>query len=128
MRTAYRRSQSYLQTETPSGMEDVKLKFRRELLIVAGYSEDVATVDLKLSDEDIRDILRKKLLKESINNGNGSRGIRQKAVPVDDVEKYIESGWEYVSQLPNSKAIVKGLANRQELQPQVNHAQKLMNG
>jgi hypothetical protein len=127
MRSAYRRSQPYLQTEAPSGMEDVKLKFRRELLIVAGYSEDeVAAVDLeKLSDEDIRDIVRKRLLKESYNNGsgNGSRSIRQKVVPLDDVEKYIESGWEYVSQLPNGKAIIKGLeVNGGELQPQLNPA------
>jgi hypothetical protein len=44
------------------------------------------------------------------------------------VEKYIESGWEYVSQLPNGRAIVKGSdVNGGELQPQVNPAQKLIN-
>jgi len=130
MRGAYRRCQSYLQTEAPNGMEDTKLQFRQQLLIVAGYSEDeVNAVDLeKLSDDDIRDRVREKLLKESNNNGNGSRSLRQKVVPLDEVEKYIESGWEYVSQLPNGKAVIKGLeVNGRELQPQVNPAQKLIN-
>jgi len=129
MRSAYRRCQPYLQTEAPSGMEDTKLQFRQQLLIVAGYSEDeVATVELeKLSDDDIRDRVRKKLIKEN-NNGNGSRTLRQKVVPLDEVEKHIESGWEYVSQLPNGKAVIKGLeVNGRELQPQVNPAQKLIN-
>jgi len=129
MRSAYRRCQPYLQTEAPSGMEDTKLQFRRQLLIVAGCSEDeVNTVDLeKLSDDDIRIRVREKLLKEN-NNGNGSRTLRQKVVPLDEVEKYIESGWEYVSQLPNGRAIVKGSdVNGGEPQPQVNPAQKLIN-
>jgi hypothetical protein len=130
MRSAYRRCQPYLQTEAPSGMEDTKLQFRQQLLIVTGYSEDeVNAVDLeKLSDDDIRDKVREKLLKENNNNGNGSRTLRQKVVPLDEVEKYIESGWEYVSQLPNGKAVIKGLeVNGGELQPQVNPAQKLIN-
>jgi hypothetical protein len=129
MRAAYRRCQPYLQTEAPSGMEDTKLQFRQQLLIVAGYSEDeVATVELeKLSDDDIRDRVRKKLIKEN-NNGNGSRTLRQKVVPLDEVEKHIESGWEYVSQLPNGKAVIKGLeVNGRELQPQINPAEKLIN-
>ena len=130
MRSAYRRSQVYLQTETPSGMEDAKLEFRRQLLIVAGYSEDdVAKIELeKLSDDDIRNRIKERLLKENNNNANNSRTLRQKVVPLDEVENYVESGWEYVSQLPNGKAIVKGSdVNGGELQPQVNPAQKLIN-
>ena len=130
MRAAYRRSQVYLQTETPSGMEDARLEFRRQLLIVAGYSEDeVAKVELeKLSDDDIRDRIKERLLKENNNNGNDSRALRQKVVPLDEVENYVESGWEYVSQLPNGKAIVKGSdVNGGELQPQVNPAEKFIN-
>jgi len=96
---------------------------------VAGYSEEeVNAVDLeKLSDDDIRDRVREKLLKEN-NNSNGSRTLRQKFVPLDEVEKHIESGWEYVSQLPNGKAVIKGLeVNGRELQPQINPAEKLIN-
>jgi len=80
MRSAYRRCQTYLQTEAPNGTEDTKLQFRQQLLIVAGYSEEeVATIDVeKLSDDDIRDRVREKLLKENNNNGNGSRTLRQK--------------------------------------------------
>ena len=130
MRSAYRRCRTYLQTETPSGMEDMRLEFRRQLLIVAGYSEDdVAKIELeKLSDDDIRNRIKERLLKENNNNANNSRTLRQKVVPLDEVENYVESGWEYVSQLPNGKAIVKGSdVNGGELQPQVNPAQKLIN-
>jgi len=112
-------------------MEDARLEFRRQLLIVAGYSEDdVAKVELeKLSDDDIRNRIKERLLKENNNNANNSRTLRQKVVPLDEVENYVEAGWEYVSQLPNGKAIVKGLdVNGGELQPQINPAQKLVNG
>jgi len=110
MRSAYRRSQAYLQTEAPSGMDNTRLEFRRQLLIVAGYSEDdVAKVELeKLSDNDIRNRIKERLLKENNNNGNDSRTLRQKVVPLDEVENHVEAGWEYVSQLPNGKAIIKG--------------------
>jgi len=130
MRSAYRRSQVYLQTEAPSGMEDARLEFRRQLLVVAGYSEDdVGKIELeKLSDDDIRDRIKERLLRENNNNDNGSRILRQKVVPLNEVEKYVESGWEYVSQLPNGKAIVKGSdVDGGELQPQVNPAEKLIN-
>jgi len=127
MRSAYKRSQKYLQTEEPSGTDDLKLQFRQQLLIVAGYSEDeVAKVELeKLSDDDLRGMVREKLLKE---NSNGPRTPRQKVIPLDEVERYVESGWEYVSQLPNGKAIIKGSErNGREPQPQLDPAEKLIN-
>jgi hypothetical protein len=127
MRSAYKRSQKYLQTEEPSGTDDLKLQFRQQLLIVAGYSEDeVAKVELeKLSDDDLRGMVKEKLLKE---NSNGPRTLRQKVVALDEVERYIESGWEYVSQLPNGKAIIKGSdPDGGEPQPQLDPAEKLIN-
>jgi hypothetical protein len=127
MRNAYRRSQRYLQTEPSSEYVNTKIEFRRQLLQVAGYTEsEVDAIDLeKLSNEEVHLKTRERLLKNS--NGNGSRSLRQKVVPLDEVEKYIESGWEYVSQLPNGKAIIRGSGETTEPRLQINPAEKLVN-
>jgi len=106
---------------------NTKIEFRRQLLQVAGYTEsEVDAIDLeKLSNEEVHLKTRERLLKNS--NGNGSRSLRQKVVPLDEVEKYIESGWEYVSQLPNGKAIIRGSGETTEPRLQINPAEKLVN-
>jgi hypothetical protein len=32
---------------------------------------------------------------------------RQKIVPIDEIDKHIAKGWEFVAPLPNGKAIIK---------------------
>jgi len=108
MRESYRRAQKYLQTQESSGESDLRLEFRRQLLLVVGYrQEEVEEMNLEeLSDDALQTRLKEKLLKKNGNNrvsGNGG----QKVIPVDDAEDYVESGWEYVAQLPNGKVIVK---------------------
>ncbi len=105
MREAYRRSQEYLQTTKleESSEERLRQAFRKQLLLVAGFSQeelekmDVSSVD----DEELQSIVRKRLLGEKTNN------CSQKAVSVDDVESYLEQGWEFVANLPNDKVIIK---------------------
>ena len=108
MREAYRKAQKYLQTEAINEGEDLKLEFRRQLLYIVGYSkEEVEAMHIEeLSDQMLQAKLKEKLL---INNGdkNGDKKVKQKVVSLDEVEAYIESGWEYVAQLPNGKAIVR---------------------
>jgi hypothetical protein len=108
MRESYQRAQKYLQTQEPSGESDLRLEFRRQLLLVVGYSqEEVEEMDLKeLSDDALQTKLKERLLKKNGDN-HLSSNAGQKVIPVDDVEGYIESGWEYVAQLPNGKVIVR---------------------
>jgi len=105
MREAYRRSQEYLQTTKPeTGREKLVEEFRRQLLLVAGFSQDeISEIDVAgLMDEEFQDLVRKRLL----GNRNENCGA-QKVVNLNELEKYLENGWEYVATLPNQKVIVK---------------------
>lgn len=86
------------------GDQDLKLAFKRELLLVAGHTRDeVDAMNLaSISDEDLNVKIREKLLGVMANNG-----ARQKIVPVEDVEKHLAQGWEFVATLLNGKAVLK---------------------
>ena len=105
MREAYRRSQEYLQTTKPETVrEKLVEEFRRQLLLVAGFSrEEISKIDITgLSDEEFQDLVRKRLL------GNAGMDCEaQKVVSLNELEKYLEKGWEYVATLPNRKVIVR---------------------
>ncbi|MDH5771380.1 MAG: site-specific integrase, partial [Candidatus Bathyarchaeota archaeon] len=106
MREAYRRSQGYLQTTRFEETSEEKLRqaFRKQLLLVAGFSQDeVEKMDTSsMSDEELQAIIRKRLLGEKANDCTA-----QKVVPIEDVESYLEKGWEFVATLPNGKVIIK---------------------
>lgn len=56
----------------------------------------------ELSNEELQNIVRRKLLGVMTNNGS-----RQKVIPIGDVKSYIGQGYEYVASLPDAEAIVK---------------------
>ena len=105
MREAYKRSQEYLQTTKFEETSEERLRqaFRKQLLLVAGFSQDeVEKMDISsMNDEELQTIIRKRLLGEKTND------CTQKAISVDDVESYLEQGWEFVATLPNDKVIIK---------------------
>jgi len=105
MREAYKRSQDYLQTTKGEiGEEKIKEAFKKQLMAVAGFSEEeVAKYDLaNMSDEELHNLIRQRLLGVMANNGN-----RQRVIPLADVEKYLSEGWEYVTALPNERAVIR---------------------
>jgi hypothetical protein len=106
MREAYRRSQQLLVTEgfAHAHEEDITVAFKRELLLVSGYSkEEVESLDLAGMDEDeIHRRCRESLLGVLLNNGS-----RQRVIAMDDVEKHVNEGWEYVGRLPHNRAVVR---------------------
>ena len=105
MREAYKRSQEYLQTRLEETSEEkLRQAFRKQLLLVAGFSQDeVEKMDISsMSDEELQGIIRKRLLGEKANDCTA-----QKVVPIGDVESYLEKGWEFVATLPNRKVIIK---------------------
>ena len=105
MREAYKRSQDFLQT-MKGEVEEEKIKetFKKQLMAVAGFSgEEVAKYDLaNMSDEELHNLIRQRLLGVMANNGN-----RQRVIPLADVEKYLSEGWEYVTALPNERAVIR---------------------
>ena len=106
MREAYRRSQEYLQTKKVEETSEEKLRqaFRKQLLLVAGFKQkEVDAMDLaSMSDEELQEIVRKKLLGHETSDCT-----KQKAVSISEVNRYLEQGWEYVATLPNKKVIIK---------------------
>jgi len=105
MREAYKRSQDFLQTTEREETKEEKLResFRKQLLIVSGFSqEEVDKMDLpSISDEELQAIVRRKLL------GAETDCPKQKVVNIIEVESYLAQGWEYVANLPDKKVIIK---------------------
>ena len=106
MRGAYKRCEPFLQTlrAEPEDQEMIKRAFREQLLMVAGFKQDeVGKMDLSsIEDEELQSIIRQRLLGVMENNGS-----KQKVIPMGDVESFIAQGWEYVSALPNERAILR---------------------
>jgi len=106
MRASYQRSQDYLQTAAPEAASPDKIReeFKKQLLLVAGFKpEEVGKMDvLGMGDDEFQAMIRQKLLSMMENNG-----ARQKIVPVEEIEKHIAKGWEFVAALPNGKAVIK---------------------
>jgi hypothetical protein len=106
MRESYTRAASkYLQTiKSEIGEDKINQTFKRHLLAVAGYTEqEIAKYELaKITDEELHDAVRKKLLGTASNNGS-----RQRVVLTSEVDKFLDDGWEYVASIGNDRAIVK---------------------
>ena len=105
MRESYRKSQSFLQTSSSHNDEDdFDLKFITRMLRLSRMSEgEIEALDFEsMSNEEIWDLLQKRLIGKSPTNGNN-----QKVVLMNDIEGYIEEGWEYVNSLPGDKVIIR---------------------
>ena len=106
MREAYRRSQEFLQTKVPEQPKEEELKrmFRAELLRMAGYDDDEMDKDglLELPEDKFREAVQERLL-----GAKGNNNYSQKAISIDEVDKYLEEGWEFVTTLPNDKVVVR---------------------
>ena len=105
MREAYHRSQEYLQTvRLESNREKIIEEFRRQLLLVAGFTQqEINNIDLKsLSDDEFQDMVRMRLMRNSSEDCG-----TQKVISLNELEEYLDNGWEYVTILPNGKVIVK---------------------
>ncbi|MGP8071236.1 MAG: site-specific integrase [Candidatus Bathyarchaeia archaeon] len=75
MRRSYLRSQSFLQTIEPETREDdLKLMFKRELLLISGFAEDEITkLDLRtINDGKLHLLMKHRLL--GVMNGNRQQG------------------------------------------------------
>jgi hypothetical protein len=111
MRDAYWRSLSYLETtKTTDRDAELKSSFRKQMLLVAGLDEkEINKMDLEgMSDGDIQRIVRERLVGASIGNGNGSAGAsKQVVVALSALETYLERGWEWVTQLPDDRAVLR---------------------
>ncbi|MBC8225484.1 site-specific integrase [Candidatus Bathyarchaeota archaeon] len=105
MREAYGRSQGFLQTTGRDETSEERLResFRKQLLLVAGFSvEEVEEMDPSMDDETFQETVRKKLLGAMANNG-----ASQKVIDVDQVERFLSGGWDFVATLPDDRVVVR---------------------
>ena len=119
MRSAYEKSTKFLETEHKGLTEDeVEKKFRTQLLLMAGFSEQEIQDKnlLNMTAEEITKLAREKLF--GMNRGdithqiqkdkqelNGSH--KQKVVSINVIEEYINNGFVVKMALGNDKAIVE---------------------
>jgi integrase len=104
MRESYKRSQKFLQTKGRDESEDkLKESFRKQLLLVAGFSqEELEEIDTSMDDGAFQEMVRKRLLGTLANNG-----ANQKVIGVEEVERFLSSGWNFVASLPDDRIVVK---------------------
>jgi len=104
MRQSYNKCLEYLETSTQHTNEDrIREEFRNQLLLVAGYtSEEIESMDMNLDDEDFQKTIRSKLVGSMVNNGHP-----QKIVSINDLEEFMNKGWEYVAKISDDKVIIK---------------------
>ncbi|MBI2938114.1 MAG: site-specific integrase [Thaumarchaeota archaeon] len=105
MRAAYGRCEQYLSTSTlQMDTGQMERQIAKQIMLFAGFEEsEINKMDIdNLSDAEIQNIVRQRLLGVLENNGS-----RQKVIPLTQVEEMIGQGWEYVNTLPNDRAIMK---------------------
>ncbi len=119
MRSAYDKSSKFLETEK-KGLteEEVENKFRTQLLIMAGFSEEEIKEKnlLNMTSEEITKIAREKLfgmskpdITDQIERDKQelTKTHKQKVVSIDFIEEYINNGFVVKMALGNDKAIVE---------------------
>ena len=105
MRGAYKKCEKYLGTRTtPSEESDAKAYLRSNLLLAVGYRQDIidGTDISALTEEEFQKMLRDKVIGNMANNGH-----KQKVVQVEEVDGFIEQGYEFQAALPNGRAVMK---------------------
>jgi len=104
MREAYQRSQRFLQTKgKDTNEETLRDSFRKQLLLVAGFSPDeIESMDPSMDDIIFQETVRKKLLGAMANNG-----ASQKVIDVKEIESFLSGGWDFVATLPDDRIVVR---------------------
>ncbi|MCL4343016.1 MAG: site-specific integrase [Candidatus Thermoplasmatota archaeon] len=105
MRESYKKCLKFLETRISDVSEDnAKLFLQQQLLSAVGYKqEEIDKIDLiNISNEEFQQLLRDKVAGAMTENG-----AKQKVIPVSDVEKYIQEGYDFEAVLPNGKAVMR---------------------
>lgn len=105
MRESYRKCTKFLETRVSEVSEDnAKQYLQQQLLLTAGYKqEEIDKIDLsEMSNEDFQQLLRDKLLGRLTDNG-----AKQKVIPENEIENYLQQGYEFQAVLPSGKAVMR---------------------
>jgi len=92
MREAFKKSQRYLSSEEiGEDSEELREKTYRQLLILAGFTDKEIDEQrlLDLTDEELAARMKERLKPPAVE----SKGLRQKLIPIDELEQYLGEGW-----------------------------------
>ena len=105
MRESYKKCLKYLETSASEvSEENARLYLQQQLLSAVGYKQD--EIDrMDLADMNTEDFQR--LLRDKVTGAMASNGSKQRLVPVNEIEKLLNEGYEFQAVLPNGKAIMK---------------------
>jgi len=107
MREIYKKCSAYLETGRKALTEEEKEQLNKDVkkwyLSALGFTDEEIVKDnlLELEPEELQQKVREKL-KLNMNNGHP-----QKIIPINELRKYIEEGWEYIRDLGDKEAIVR---------------------
>lgn len=108
MREAYTKSQEFLQTKVSDAPNESEITrvFRIQFLHMFGCTDkEIDGMDIEgMAEEEMMKLVRERILGVKSNGNNHSQ---QKSVSLDELDKYLEDGWEYVTTLANQKVIVR---------------------
>ena len=105
MRIAYRKCLQFIETRAQeAGQNEMKDFLKRQVLLALDYKEkEIEEMQLEgMDDSEFQKVVRDRITRAMTGNGT-----RQKVVGLSDVERFISEGYDFVSQLPGNKAIVK---------------------
>jgi integrase len=95
-------------------MRLARREFNRLSLLTGNWKEKELPKLGDLADitsERLRELLREKASTATDEGGlNRNNGRRQKVVPMADVARWIEDGWDFVQELPNGQAVIRSFA------------------
>lgn len=109
MREAYKKGQEFLQTKEYAApkVKEITDIFRKQLLKAIGYSDkDIEKMKLdEISEETFNESIRERL---SLSKDKGDNlKSQQKVVAMNEINNYLNSGWQYVTTLPNERVIIQ---------------------
>ena len=102
---AYRKCLQFIETRAQeAGQNEMKDFLKRQVLLALDYKEkEIEGMQLEsMDDSEFQKVVRDRITRAMTGNCT-----RQKVVGLNDVEKFISEGYDFVSQLPGGKAIVK---------------------
>ena len=112
IRETYKRCEKYLSTQTTKTQEENLTEKLREYTITIFETtfntklkkekkEELMNLTTENFEEELRRISKERK-NEILNNGN-----TQKIIKINEIEEYINQGWEFITTLPDGKAIIR---------------------
>lgn len=117
MRSAYRRCETFLATSPAINSNDGATRVLRALLVARGHpKEDAEKLDIGgMTDAELEGLFKK------LGASAAPAKRAEKAVPVDEVPRMLDAGWEFVAPLNGSMAVLRAPASTAALAPELRY-------